>query len=191
MAKWVYRGVNMSITAVQVDAGSRSHSLRKCLHASAAGKGGKARVNPVLKFWRWMINSAVSDAKKTRNGLPTDAAILARWWLEEHKPSQSERGEWERSLACCCQWLEVDLDAERKRLLAEIDESLSEAYRMHVRVSVYTRRAAVLACAGVTVTLARQHVLPLVSDADYEHIADIDHGDPAGWTKKLRVLQAA
>jgi hypothetical protein len=132
----------------------------------------------VLKFWRWLINSAAADAKRTHHGLPTDAAILARWWIEEHKPTQANREEWERSLDCACSWLGVDPVAERKKLLAEIDDHLRAAYDDHVRTTVYLRRAAVLTCAGYPTAVARQCVLPLVSEPDYEHVAGVDHPDP-------------
>lgn len=132
----------------------------------------------MLKFWRWMINSAVADAKRTAYGLPTDAAILARWWIEEHRPKQSDREEWERSFECACSWLGLDAKAERERLVIELDAHVFAAYREHVRTTVYQRRAAVLTCAGMPTAIARQNVLPLVSETDYEHVAGIEHGDP-------------
>jgi len=158
---------------VKIDAAKTNRSL-----ANQAPSRPQLQANPVLKFWRWMINSAAADAKRTQHGLPTDAAILARWWIEEHKPKQSERVEWERSLDCACSWLGLDPAEERRRLLAEIDEHLRTAYAEHVRTTVYLRRAAVLTCAGYSTAVGRQTVLPLVSEVDYEHVAGIDHPDP-------------
>lgn len=138
-----------------------------------------------------MIRGAVADAKRTRYGLPTDAAILARWWIEEHQPRQADKEEWERCFECACSWLSLEPGKERKRLLEEVDAALQLAYLEHVRSTVYLRRAAVLSCAGMPTAIARHYELPLVSEADYEHVAGVDHADPVDWTLKLAELRAA
>ena len=40
------------------------------------------KADNVLLFWRRYIDSAVAEACKTRWGVPTDSAILERWWIE-------------------------------------------------------------------------------------------------------------
>lgn len=176
----------MAHQLVQVDAARSNRSLV----GAAPAKCRKQKADPVLKFWRWMISHAVADAKRTRAGIPTPAAILARWWLEEHKPLQNETAEWERSFDCCCSWLGDEPAVERKRLLAEIDAALETAWRDHVRMSVYQLRASVLSCAGVRTAIGRQHVLPLVDGSEYEHVAGIEHGDPPPRVRKTMQIAA-
>ena len=65
----------------------------------------------------------------------------------------------------------------RAALLERIDKSLKAQYELHVQSVLYVRRAMVLACAGVPTAIARQYVLPLVDEEDYEQVADVDHGD--------------
>lgn len=171
---------------VQIEAARTNRSL-----VNAPPSRPQLKADPVLKFWRIIINHAVADAKRTYAGLPTDAAILARWWIEEHRPKQSEREEWERSFECACSWLGLDAAAERKLLCEKIDEHLRGAYADHVRRTVYLRRAAVLTCAGFTTAIARQNVLPLVSEEDYEHIAGVEHGDPDRVVRQMQAMRAA
>lgn len=151
----------------------------------------RVRVDPQLLFWRRMIDSAVADAVRTKNGLPTDLAIMQRYWIEDFRPPQSDKDEWERSFECACSFLNMDAAVERKRLVAEIDATLLDAYRQHVRSWVYVRKAAVMQCAGVDVTIAKARLLPLVSEHDYEDVAGIEHGDPVGATRVLRERMAA
>ena len=176
----------MSGLKVHIDAAKSNRSL-----VAGAPAKRKQAANPVLKLWRWMINSAVADAKRTKFGLPTDGAIHARWWLEEHHPKPSDKDEWERSFAACCSWLDEDEDALRKKLLEEIETVLHNAYMDFLRAYVYQRRAAVLSCAGIPTAIAKHYMLPMVSQADYETIAGIEHGDPDKWELKLSRLIAA
>ncbi len=167
--------------AVLVDAAKTHRSL-----VASAPARRRAMPLPQLLFWRRMIDSAVADAKRVTHGIPTDAAIAARWWLEELRPPQSECREWERSFECCCSWLHIEPNAERMRLLAAIDADLMQSYLTHLRAVMYQRRAAVLTCAGLRTAIQRQYVLPLVSVADYEHVAGIEHGDPVGAVRIMK-----
>lgn len=126
--------------------------------------------DPVLGVWVRLVDEAVQEAKRTRCGLPTDTAILARWWLEEHRPPKRDGPEYERSFAAACEWLGWNADKQRARLLTNIDRSLRRAYELHVRSVVYVRRAMVLTCAGVPTAIARQYVMPLVSEQDFRDV---------------------
>jgi hypothetical protein len=119
----------------------------------------------------------VDEAKKTIDGLPTDLAILARWWIADLQPQQSDRHEWERSFSCACHWLDIDAVLERKRLVREIDVALKKAWMEVWYCLIYTRRAMVLACAGVPTAIAGQFLLPLASVATYDEVAGIDKPD--------------
>jgi hypothetical protein len=116
--------------------------------------------DPALLFWRRLIESAVADAKRTKFGLPTDTAILARYWIAEDRPTQENKDEWERSFECACQWLDLDTNAERQARLKEIDEALAHSYKEYASKVTYVRRAAVLACAGKPTAIARQYIPP-------------------------------
>jgi hypothetical protein len=133
--------------------------------------------DPSLLLWRKYINTAVAEAKKTRFGVQTDAAILARWWIADHNPSQNDKDEWERSFAAACSWLDLDAAKERQKLLQEIDDALRVAAWSWTQKVMFARRAMVLTCAGIAWPIGSQLVLPLVSYEDYEDIAGIDHGD--------------
>lgn len=178
----------MPRATVHIDAARTQRSL---VAAADSVKRPQLKAEPTLKFWRWLINSAVADSKRVYAGLPTDAAILGRWWIEEHRPLQSQRLEWERCFECACTWLDLDPMKERVSLLHEIDRHLEQAYRDHVRTTVYQRRAAVLTAAGIPTAIARQNLLPLISEHDYEHVAGIEHGDPPKVAAKLASLTAA
>lgn len=158
--------------------------------AAQAPSPKRQKADPKLLFWRRLIEQAVADAKRTAHGLPTDAAILARWWIEEHRPTQSDKGEYERSFEAACGWLNIDPHEERKKRLVEINETWDIALRDYGRTAVYVRRAMVLSCAGVPISIARQYELPLVSEADYEHVAGVDHPDPAAVTARLLELNS-
>ena len=80
---------------VQIDAAKTNRSL-----VTAAPARRRVRIDPQLLFWRRMIDHAIADAKRVAYGLPTDAAILARWWIEEHRPPQKDCCDWERSFHC-------------------------------------------------------------------------------------------
>ena len=131
----------------------------------------------MLLFWTRMITHSVDEAKKTIDGLPTELAILARWWIADFQPRETEKDDWERSFACACQWMDKNVVSFRKQLLQEIDQTLMDRFVEQMRVAVYTRRAAVLSCAGVPTAIARQFVLPLVSAASYDEVAGLETMD--------------
>ena len=177
----------MPFVQVKIDAASTDRSV-----AEPAPLRPGLVANPVLKLWRWMINSAVADAKKTRNGLPTDGAIHARWWLEDHQPVESDREEWERSFAACCMWLDLNVGEERARVLREVDAAWKTALDAYVSGYMYQRRALVRSCAGGrAATFGRQMLMPLMHGLDFETVSGVEHDDPPGWEKKLRPLRAA
>lgn len=167
---------------VKIDAATTNRSLLK-----STSSRPQLKADPPLKFWRLLINTAVHEAKKTLAGIPTDRAIAARWWLEEHRPKESDKAAWRTSFACACSWLGLDAEVERKRLIGEIEAHLLCAYKEHVLQVVYVRRAAVLTCAGMPTAIGRQFVLGLVSEADYEDVAGIEHPEPE---RVVRQLQA-
>lgn len=135
------------------------------------------RADPPLLVWRRLLNHAVDEAKKTIDGLPTDLAILARWWIADLQPTESQQDEWERSFGCACHWLDIDPDAERRRLVREIDKALKAAWIEVWYRLVYERRAMVLSCAGVPIAIAGQFMLPLASELTYDEVAGIDKPD--------------
>jgi hypothetical protein len=172
---------------VKIDASRTNRSLA----AAAAGPAARPQLeaNPMLLFYRRQIDSAVAGAKKTKYGIPTDTAIIDRWWIQELRPSESDKDEWERSFECACHWLDLEPEAERKKLLAEIDDALTEACVRHAGDVVYRRRAQVLSCAkGIPIAIGKQFVLALVSLDDYEQIALIEHPDPPA-RKKPRLAR--
>jgi hypothetical protein len=135
------------------------------------------RADPPLLVWRRLLNHAVDEAKKTADGLPTDLAILARWWIADLQPQESDRHEWERSFGCACHWLDIDAVVERKRLVREIDQVLKKAWMEVWYRLVYVRRAMVLTCAGMPIAIAGQFLLPLASEATYDEVAGVDKPD--------------
>lgn len=132
---------------------------------------------PQLLLWRKLIDQAVQDAERTLHGMPTDVAILSRWWIAEHQPKQAEREEWERSFECACSWIDQDPVLYRKQLIEKIDGALRKSLDVHVQAVLYVRRAMVLSCAGFPTAIAKQFVMPLVSKHDWEDVAGVDHGD--------------
>lgn len=170
---------------VHVDASRTNRSLA----AAAAGPSRRPQLeaNPVLLVYRRLIDTAVTEAKKTRHGAPTDNALMQRYWIQQHRPLRTDKDEWERSFECACHFLELDVDAERKRLLAEIDDAITEAVVRHVSNVSYLRMAAVLTCAGVPMVhtrllpsgrTAKQYALGLVSVEDYDDVAGVEYPDP-------------
>jgi hypothetical protein len=135
------------------------------------------RSDPTLLVWRRLLNHAVAEAKKTLDGLPTDLAHLARWWIADLQPARHEHDEWERSFACACQWLDIDASKERKRLVREIDAALKATWMEVWFKLTYMRRAMVLTCAGRPTAIAGQFLLPLVSKSTYDEVAGIDKPD--------------
>jgi hypothetical protein len=135
------------------------------------------RSDPPLLVWRRLLNHAVHEAKKTIDGLPTDLAILARWWIADLQPTQDDSCEWERSFACACHWLQIDAVVERKRLVREIDAALKATWMEVWHRLTYMRRAMVLTCAGRPTAIAGQFFLPLASCLTYDEVAAIDKPD--------------
>ncbi len=133
-----------------------------------------------------MINSAVADACKTSCGLPTDNAIIARWWIEDQRPVQKDKSQWEISFECACSWLNMDPALERMRLLALIDAELSKAATKYFAEWLSYRKAAVMSCAGIPTAVGAQYVVPLVSERDYDDVAGVDHPDPANFKMPAR-----
>ena len=137
----------------------------------------RMRSDPPLLFWRRVLDQAVDEARKTTGGLPTDLAILARWWISDLRPLQSDKVEWERSFECACHWLDLEPVEERKRLLYEIDLYLKRDWMQAWYLLTYTRRAMVLTCAGEPTAIARQFFLPLAALSTYDEVAGIDKPD--------------
>jgi hypothetical protein len=135
------------------------------------------RADPPLLVWRRLLNHAVDEAKKTTEGLPTDLAILARWWIADLQPTRGQHDEWERSFGCACHWLDIDPVLERKRLVREIDKALKLAWMEVWFHLTYLRRAMVLSCAGIPTAIAGQFMLPLASESTYDEVAGIDKPD--------------
>ena len=143
-----------------------------------------------------MIDVAVADAKKTRHGLPTDLAICQRWWINDYRPQRGDRSKLGRllyagSFECCCEMLDLDVDVERKRVIAEIDDSNVKAMVRFNGDLMYERRAAVLRCAGVATAVGRQYVLGLVDPDDYDDVADPDDARRLASTMKREARAAA
>ena len=82
------------------------------------------------------------------------------------------------------------MDEWRARLLAEVDEAQRQAREQSAAAELYVRRAMVLACAGIPTAIARQHLLPLVSVADYEQVAGVDHGDQFAMYDRVEQTEA-
>jgi hypothetical protein len=93
----------MARVRVQMTAEAKDHSL------VARAPLRRVRLQPVPTLYLKMLDHAITDAKRTRCGMPTDAAILARWWIEEHRAAETDRVDWERSFACACHWLSRDV----------------------------------------------------------------------------------
>lgn len=185
----------MSRVSVKQDASKTNRSLvdaaadRECFASERSRR--KRQADPVLKFWRWTIYSAESDAKRTHNGLPTYNACIARLWIERSAPAKSDRENWPNSFACACSWLGLDVDTERARVLKRVDQALDSAYVAHMRQLAYERRAMLLSAIGEIRTLGKQHVLPFVTERDIAQAMELDFPDPANAFKNFVGLQAA
>jgi hypothetical protein len=156
---------------VQTDAARTDRSLTQAPAAT------KLRRDPELQYWRRLLSSAAADARKTRNGLPTDSAILAMYWIFDFRPQKSDRVAWSTGFECACDWLSLDPLETRRKMRARIDEAHVDAYKSHIRRVIYQHRAAVLSCAGEPTAIAGQYILPLVSVVEYELVAGIDGDD--------------
>jgi hypothetical protein len=161
-----------TLAPVRTDAGKHDRGF-----AQAAPPPRTRQNDPILRFWRRILMHAVADAKKTKDGLPTDQAILARWWISDYRPKRENPDEWENSFECCCMWLSKDPVDGRKRVLEDIDAALKEAWVQRWYRIVYNQRAAVLSCAGTPTAIARQYILPLVAESTHEETAGIDKPD--------------
>jgi hypothetical protein len=133
--------------------------------------------NPPLLFWRRLLDHAIAEAKKTTDSLPSDLAILARWWIEDLRPRECDKSNWERSFDCACHWLDLDADVERKRILAEIDAELKQKWMNLWFRLTRLRRGMVLTCAGRPKAIASQCLLPLADLATYDEVAGIEKPD--------------
>jgi hypothetical protein len=132
------------------------------------------KADPKLLLWRRMIEFSTAESKKTLDGQPTDLAILARWWIVEFQPKETDKDEWERSFECACHWLNLDAVKERKRLAMEIDAALLASCLIVMRADLYKRRAMVLSCSGVATAIARQLMLALVAPLTYDDVAGVE-----------------
>lgn len=71
-----------------------------------------------LLLFRRLIATALHEAKRTRDGLPTTAALLERAWFEEHAPVGSQA--YLTSFTHCCRMLGLNESEERAQALKEI-----------------------------------------------------------------------
>lgn len=78
-----------------------------------------------LLLFRRLIATALHEAKKTRDGLPTNTALLERAWFEEHTPLESHA--YLTSFAHCCHMLALNESEERARALKEISRQWHKA----------------------------------------------------------------
>lgn len=176
----------MPKASVQIDADVRNRSLsEKTLNGNDPG-ARKVFLDPVLSYWDRLKKTATQDAKRTRNGMPTGLAILARWWIVEHRPAQSDRDAWATSFEACCSWLGLDVVTEREKLRVQIDAAWAAARDAHWLKAIYEHRAAVMTCAGEPTAIQRQFALPLVADEDYRDISMVEDEAP-----QLELLIAA
>ncbi len=78
--------------------------------------------DPTMQFYFRLAMCALHDAMQSRDGIPTDHALLARDWFARSDSIQpaSTRREFV-SFHECCHWLGLDTDTERIAILAMID----------------------------------------------------------------------
>ena len=140
----------------------------------------------MLLTWRRLMDTAATESKKTKYGSPTYQALLQRMWIQKRRPKQDDPT-WQGSFPCACHFLKLDADAERTRLLSEIDDSITRSVMRFAGNKSYFMRARAMTCAGFSTAITlpsagghpkRQLVLGLVSLEDYEEIAGIEHPDP-------------
>jgi hypothetical protein len=115
-----------------------------------------------LHFWARFLQTTEHEAKKIKNGMPTAAAVLARWWIEEYRPPQSDKESWKTCFDCACSWLSLDAEKHRRMLVERIEKVWLRGRDQQWRGDVYQKRARVLACAGESTAIARQFLLGLV-----------------------------
>lgn len=175
---------------VQIDAAKTQRGLLP----AGGQRCRRLKHDPVKSLWSALIFHAVQDAKRTRGGYPTDVALQARMWIKR-PTKRTDRVEWERSFECACGWLDLDVEKERTRLLAEIDRAWGAALLAAVMPRVQERAALVMRWSteryvgGKPAAVGYQLLLPWpadADDADYEDLVGIVHPDPPGWHRKLR-----
>ena len=131
--------------------------------------------DPVLLLYRRLIDTAVAEAMKTVYGVATHGAVFARWWIEEYRPAKTDDDLWPFSFECCCHWLSIDAEEERKRLRGLVQARLRRAACEFAQSVAYVRRGEVVACMGMTAAIGKQYVLGMVSTVEeYELIVGID-----------------
>ena len=151
-----------------------SASARKLRLSQRSRQRNQLVADPILGLWRRLINTAVADASKTMQGVATYEAVLARWWIEEYRPTQEERDAWGGSFECACSWLGLDVNEERKLMSKRISAGLMRsAVRFSQEVS-YVRRAHMLSCMGKPTAIGKQLVLGLVDADEYDSVMGID-----------------
>lgn len=168
----------MARADIATSAVATGRSLSEAAMNAADRPSRELRADPVLLCWRRLMDNAVRDAKRTRNGLPTGLAHLARWWIVEYRPPQSDRDGWATSFEACCSWLGIDAATERERLRSMIDAAWQSARDAHWTRRVYECRAAVMACAGEPAAIRGQFYLPLVDEDDYREVSMVEDDEP-------------
>ena len=174
VAASVIMGLFMPSIQVQVSAARTDKSLVPTLGKL---RHGQERMDFAQKLSVRLIEQAVQDAKKTMYGNPTDVALLSMWWIKDHRPARTEKDEWERSFERACVLMDVDVDSMRARLVTSIEAKWREDNETAAQAYIYVRRAMVLACAGIPTAIARQYLLGVVNEAEYDDVAGVDHGD--------------
>ena len=88
--------------------------------------GPAARTIPIpLLLFRRLLDTALHEAKRTRDGIPTFNAILERAWFEQHvEPGWLG---WETSFANCCRMLGEDEEEARRGCLRQINRAWGKA----------------------------------------------------------------
>lgn len=74
----------------------------------------------MLCYWR-QIEVALEEAQDSKDGEPTDEALLARDWIVRPSPSRLDRAAFITSFQFACELLELPIEEMRARLLAVID----------------------------------------------------------------------
>jgi hypothetical protein len=77
-----------------------------------------APIEVELLLYRRLKDTAIHEAKRTVNGLPTRLALLERAWIEQF--AQKGSMGWQTSFNHCCLMLHEDANEERAKALREI-----------------------------------------------------------------------
>ena len=102
----------------QVTAARNTREITQC-------ETRKTEVQVQLLLYRRLKDTAVHDAKRTLNGLPTKIALLERSWLEAY--SQEGFPGWRTSFQYCCLMLGEDAGEERAKALKEVSRAWHKA----------------------------------------------------------------